>query len=109
MVNYDFGTESTFSRVRPIVIELARMTLWLYGRVDVGGRNNYLLRQGVVYAVTIVLEIGVFGRGLVLILDFNRFVTSHARLRVLARAIIPDARFTQSFLLGRSVLLRIEI
>ena len=77
--------------------------------MDVGGRNNYLLRQGVVYAVTIVLEIGVFGRGLVLILDFNGFVTSHARLRVLARAIIPDARFTQSFLLGRSVLLRIEI
>jgi hypothetical protein len=95
--------------VRPIVIELARMTLRLDGRVDVGGRNNYLLRQGVVYAVTIILEIGVFGSGLVLILDFNGFVTSHARLRVLARAIIPDARFTQSFLLGRSILLPIEI
>jgi len=83
------------------------MTLRLNSRVDVGRRNNYLLRQGVVYTVTIILKIGVFGRGLVLILYFNGFVTSHARLRILARAIISDARFTQSFLLGRSILLPI--
>ena len=108
MVYTESGTECTPSRVGSIVIELARMTLRLNGRVDVGGRD-YLLWEVVVYAVAVILVVGMLCRGLVLILDFNGFVTSHPRLGVLARAVISDARFTHSLLLCRSVLVPIVI
>jgi len=59
--------------------------------------------------VAVIVVVGMLCRGLVLILDFNGFVTSHPRLGVLARAVIPDARFTHSLLLCRSNLVPIVI